>query len=201
MYRNVYWHHAVRSATCMFKRAVRATLGAGRIELEVVAEATDDGLMERLAAADPTGMSGAVYARRLFKRALDLPASEVPAETEPWCRERPDILERVEDRLAAELGLGAGELLLDYPSNPTMLSVNLPLRTRGGQVERLTGEGRVGQFGLPRVAEELYQSARRLRIFTARPVVRDLIGVRRLVELPPGELARLLNAGASLLDA
>ena len=23
MYRNVYWHHAVRSATCMFKRAVR----------------------------------------------------------------------------------------------------------------------------------------------------------------------------------
>jgi hypothetical protein len=51
------------------------------------------------------------------------------------------------------------------------------------------------------VAEELYQSARRLRIFTARPVVRDLIGVRRLVELPPGELARLLNAGASLLDA
>jgi hypothetical protein len=185
----------------MFKRAVRATLGAGRIELEVVAEATDDGLMERLAAADPTGMSGAVYARRLFKRALDLPASEVPSETEPWCRERPDILERVEDRLAAELGLGAGQLLLDYPSNPTMLSVSLPLRTRSGQIERLTGEGRAGQFGLPRVAEELYQSARRLRVFTARPIARDLTGVRRLVELPPGELARMLDAGASLLDA
>ena len=29
MYRNVYWHHAVRSATCMFKRAVRATVAAG----------------------------------------------------------------------------------------------------------------------------------------------------------------------------
>ena len=26
MYRNVYWHHAVRSATCMFKRAVRAAV-------------------------------------------------------------------------------------------------------------------------------------------------------------------------------
>ena len=29
MYRNVYWHHAVRSATCMFKRAV-ARRGAAR---------------------------------------------------------------------------------------------------------------------------------------------------------------------------
>ena len=28
MYRNVYWHHAVRSATCMFKRAVPATSSA-----------------------------------------------------------------------------------------------------------------------------------------------------------------------------
>ena len=28
MYRNVYWHHAVRSATCMFKRAVRGAVRA-----------------------------------------------------------------------------------------------------------------------------------------------------------------------------
>ena len=30
MYRNVYWHHAVRSATCMFKRAVRGAVRARR---------------------------------------------------------------------------------------------------------------------------------------------------------------------------
>ena len=29
MYRNVYWHHAVRSATCMFKRAVRGAVARG----------------------------------------------------------------------------------------------------------------------------------------------------------------------------
>ena len=29
MYRNVYWHHAVRSATCMFKRAVRTAVSRG----------------------------------------------------------------------------------------------------------------------------------------------------------------------------
>ena len=31
MYRNVYWHHAVRSATCMFKRAVRIAVRRGSI--------------------------------------------------------------------------------------------------------------------------------------------------------------------------
>ena len=50
-----------------------------------------------------------------------------------------------------------------------MLGVDLPLRTRAGLVERLTDEGRAGQLGLPRVADELYRSARRLRVFVARP--------------------------------
>ena len=49
-----------------------------------------------------------------------------------------------------------------------MLAVDLPLRTRDGSVERLTGEGRAGHLGLPRIAGELYRSARRLRVFTAR---------------------------------
>ena len=55
-----------------------------------------------------------------------------------------------------------------------MLAVDLPLRTRAGAVERLTDAGRAGQLGLPRVAEELYQSARRLRVFVAAPPARPL---------------------------
>jgi len=199
MYRNVYWHHAVRSATCMFKRAVRAAVASGALTPEQVADATDDGLMERLTSADPTGLARAVAARRLYKRALDLPASEVPDEADPWVRPRPDLLERVENQLAGEVGLLPGELLFDFPSNPSMLAVDLPLRTRTGSVERLTGEGRAGQFGLPRVAGELYQSARRLRIFTAAPIARDLTGARALIALTPAELEAQLNRGTPLL--
>jgi hypothetical protein len=199
MYRNVYWHHAVRSATCMFKRAVRATVSSGALTPEQVADATDDGLTERLTSADPTGLAKAVAARRLYKRALDLPASEIPEETEPWIRPRPDLLERVENQVAQELGLAPGELLLDLPSNPSMLAVDLPLRTRTGSVERLTGEGRAGQFGLPRVATALYQSARRLRIFTERPVSQDLTPLRELVGYPPADLEQRLTAGRSIL--
>ncbi len=146
MYRNVYWHHAVRSATCMFKRAVRAAVAGGGLSNDQVADATDDGLTERLVVADPTGLALAVAARRLYKRALDLPASEVPNETEPWIRPNADLLERVEDRLATEVGLAAGELLLDFPSNPSMLAVDLALRTRTGTVERLTDEGGGGSI-------------------------------------------------------
>ncbi|HWA15201.1 MAG TPA: hypothetical protein VG817_02125, partial [Gemmatimonadales bacterium] len=178
-----------------FKRAVRMAVGTGRLTPQAVADTTDDALTEKLFAADPTGLARAVYGRKLFKRALDLPAAEVPAERQPWMRLRVDLMELAEDRLAEECGLAKGELLLDFPSNPSMLAVDLALRTRTGSVERLTGEGRVGQFGLPRVAGELYQSARRLRIFTARPVSRDLTPVRDLMGMTIAELtARLTDS-------
>ncbi len=201
MYRNVYWHHAVRSATCMFKRGVRAAVSRGGLDAGMLADSTDDALTDRLIAADPTGLARAVSARRLYKRALDLPASEVPTELQPWIRERPDLLEAVEDRLALEVGLQPGELLLDFPSHPSMLGVDLPLRTRTGVVERLTAEGVAGQFGLPRVADELYRSARRLRVFTARPGSYRLEWVRELVALTPGDITRRLESGRLAPDA
>lgn len=183
----------------MFKRAVRAAVATGALTAVALADATDDALTDRLFAADPTGLARAVHGRRLFKRALDLPASEVPLEQESWIRLRPDLLEQVEDRLAREGGLAPGELLLDFPSNPSMLAVDLPLRARSGIVERLTGEGRAGQFGLPRVADELYQSARRLRVFTARPVGLDFTPARELVALTATELEARLGDAARLV--
>jgi len=169
MYRNVYWHHAVRSATCMFKRAVRATVAAGGLDLQTIANATDGALMEQLLVSDPTGLARAVHERRLFKRALDLPASDVPPDLQTWESDDPAVLAAVEEPLAPVLGLQPHELLVDFPARPNMLSVNLALRTREGHLERLTDEGRAGHLGLPRIAGELYQSARRLRLFTARP--------------------------------
>jgi HD superfamily phosphohydrolase len=163
MYRNVYWHHAVRSATCMFKRAVRAAVARRAITAEALADATDDALTERLFAADPTGLARAVHGRRLFKRALDLPASEVPAEREPWTRTRADLLELVEDRWRN--AASPGWLLLDY-SNPSMLAVDLP----SGRTARWSSPGRAAPGGsdcltLPRAL----RGARRLRVFTPGP--------------------------------
>ena len=53
MYRNVYWHHAVRSATVMFKRLVREATAARALDAEQLADATDDALVHDLVASDP----------------------------------------------------------------------------------------------------------------------------------------------------
>jgi hypothetical protein len=200
MYRNVYWHHAVRSAPCMFKRAVRGAVARGTVTVAEIAEATDDGLMERLVTRDGNALAIAIRARRLYKRALDLPASDVPSETEPWVADDPDLLERVEDALALEVGLTPGDVLLDFPARSSMLGVDLPLRTRSGAVERLTDAGRAGQLGLPRVADELYRSARRLRVFVREVPRTPLRGVPDLLTCPAAELRRRLDEETPLLE-
>jgi uncharacterized protein len=192
MYRNVYWHHAVRSATCMFKRAVRQAVRRGTITARGIAESTDDGLMELLISREPHGLAASIRARRLHKRALDLPASEVPGDVQPWLAD-PDLLERVEDSIADQVGLAPGGVLIDFPARSAMLGVDLPLRTRSGAVERLTDAGRAGHLGLPRVADELYRSARRLRIFVAGQPTRSLEWVQDVLTWPADELERRLT--------
>ena len=199
MYRNVYWHHAVRSATCMFKRAVRRAVRCGWVTAETIAESTDDALMELLISKEPGGLAASIRARRLHKRALDLPASEVPGSVEPWVAGDPDLLERVEDAIALQAGLPAGGLLIDFPERSGMLGVNIPLRTRSGAVERLTDAGRAGQLGLPRVADELYRSARRLRIFVAGAPKKPLDSVLELLTWSAAELEPRLTRNTKLL--
>ena len=199
MYRNVYWHHAVRSATCMFKRAVRDAVAGGHVDPAAIADTTDDALMELLVSGARSELALCLRGRRLYKRALDLPASDVPADAQPWLADDPALTARVEDAMARDAGLEPGELLLDFPSRSSMLGVDLPLRLRGGTVDRLTDEGRAGQLGLPRVADELYRSARRLRVFVARPVSRNLNGVLHVVTLSAAEIERRLDDGRPLL--
>ena len=172
MYRNVYWHHAVRSATAMFKRLVRRTIAAGRMTAETLAVATDDGLIHELEQHDPTGLAGALRDRRLAKRALDIAGTDLPAQTATWPATDPDVLQRVEERLAREAGLGPDELFLDFPAKPGMLDVTIPVVGRTG--------GAAQHIGLPRVAAELHRSAQRLRVFVMRPVK---IEAKRIIDL------------------
>ena len=136
-----------------------------------------------------------MHQRRLYKRAIDVPASDAPSATQSWLWEDPDLLERVENECAVRAGLEPDELLIDFPARPSMLDVDLPLRTRENTVERLTSEGREGQLGLPRVAEELYQSARRLRVFVARTPPRDIADLMEVISTPAEELEQQLPSG------
>ena len=168
MYRNVYWHHAVRSATAMYKRLVEDAVKDGVVDVHSLSKFTDEGLMHRLESEHPTPVLAALKERRLYKRAAEWPAAELDEESFEWIATDRARVARAESALAREFGLGDGELLLDYPQKTQMLGLDIPVLRRNGKVERLTGEGWTGTINLPSLSEELYESARWLRVFTAR---------------------------------
>jgi uncharacterized protein len=168
MYRNVYWHHAVRSATAMYKRLVEDAIAAGVVDDRSLAAYTDEGLMHRLESAFPTQLLTALKERKLYKRAAEWPAAELDDDTIEWIATDRKRVNDAENLLAKKFGLAPGELLLDYPVKTQMLGLDIPVLRRSGKVERLTGEGWIGTINLPSLSEELYKSARWLRVFTAK---------------------------------
>jgi HD superfamily phosphohydrolase len=199
MYRNVYWHHAVRSATVMFKRLVRTAIAHGDLDAAQIPGSTDEALMEAVHASHDRGLAQRLRWRQLYKRALDLRAVEVPQGCGEWIASHPDLTERVEDRLATELGLEPGELLLDYPAKPAMLAVDLPLLLRDGRVTSLADDEATGLLTIERVADELHLGARRLRVFVARATSLDRRAVLALVERSESEVGEELERGTALL--
>jgi HD superfamily phosphohydrolase len=185
MYRNVYWHHAVRSATAMYKRLVEDAVHAGVVSVQSLARYTDEGLMHRLESAWPTQLLVALKERRLYKRAAEWPAAELDADKVEWIASDRKRVAEMENELAEELGLLPGELLLDYPAKTQMLGLDIPVLRRSGNVERLTGEGWIGTINLPSLSEELYKSARWLRVFTASRTRLNPLQVRAALERSP----------------
>ncbi len=177
MYRNVYWQHAVRSATAMYKRLVEDALADGTLAVASLVGFTDEGLLHALDGGAPRPLLEAIRTRRLFKRAMEVPAAELVALDLEWLSVDRTRTRAVEDALARAHGLRSGELLLDYPSKERMLGLDLPLLARDGSVRRVTDEGIVGALNLPILGEQLYQSARWLRVFTAerRAIPRDAV--------------------------
>ena len=178
MFRNVYWHHGVRAATALYKRIVEESVSGGLIDPEELVGPTDEELLyeigrraheddsdaaERLA----TRWLPALRHRRLPKRALELTAADLRGrQVEDWAVGDSPWKRVVEDELAGELGLEPGEVMIDFPAKRAMFQLDVLVELRNGSVERLGTEGIAGLVDLPRVARELYTTARVLRVFT-----------------------------------
>lgn len=198
MFRNVYWHHAVRSATALYKRLVHDALLGGVVTAEELVGQSDERLMtilELRAEGRPDAASRrvagrwipAVRRRRLPKRAMEVPADDLRGLPGDGWIAHPALRGRLEARLAAELGLEEGCVLIDYPEKPRMLGLNLLLLRRAGPVQRLADDaGRTG-LHLPRVSDDLYLSARAFRVFTTER--REISPDRVLALLALGEAA------------
>jgi HD superfamily phosphohydrolase len=192
MYRNVYWHHAVRSATAMYKRLVGDALATGVVRADTIVGFTDEGLLDHLARTAPTPLLDALRTRALYKRAMERPATELADGAAEWIASDRALVVAVEDYLADRVGLARGELLLDYPAKTQMLGLDIPVLRRSGRVERLTAGGLGGTINLPSLADELYRSARWLRVFTARRTEVSAGEIVALVSRPAAEVRAMV---------
>jgi HD superfamily phosphohydrolase len=198
MFRNVYWHHAVRAATVTFRRLVEGSLDSGLLRRADLAGPTDEELLNLLAARmeDDAGppllrtLLAALGDRRLPKRTIELLGDELPEGIADWLPGRRDLVRQVEDRLATDQGLEPGSVFLDYPSNPRMLELRLLLVRRRGEVIRLTSEGEAGLIDLPRLGRSLHHTSRVLRVFSFETTGR----------WDPGPLIELLESEEEVVE-
>ena len=213
MFRNVYWHHAVRAATVMYKRIVADALECGLVEREELIGQTDEGMLFQIEtrAADHCRDAETAHrvheqVKRLKRRDLPKRAAEVVAAdlgggdaVADWVADDSEAKRRMEEALAAELGVGPGEVYVDYPEK-AMFSLDMLVQRRTGGVTRLGPAGHAGLIGLPTVSRELYDTARVLRLFVGGKRLR--LESDRLIALATTsleELAHRLEKGNKLL--
>lgn len=197
MFRSVYWHHGVRAATGLYKRIVEEALAAGLLSAADLIGPTDEELLHELGRR-ARARSGdvatrladrwlpALRNRRLPKRAVEIPAWQLEGRTLPgWVGGDTPGKRRWEDALAAELDLQPGEVILDFPVKTAMFQLDVLVDRPGRPVRRLGREGIPGLIDLPKLAEELYRTARVLRLFTfdRRPLDPQWV-LKRLAEGP-----------------
>jgi len=212
MFRNVYWHHAVRAASVLFQRLVRDALTDGWASRDHIVGKGDEeslGVFESLAAdseLDSARRARERYIPDLRNRCLPKRAAqwwgdaltgaltELQREVAPWFHKRPDLRVALEDLLAAEEGLEPGSLFIDYPAKAGMLELDILMLSHDESVQRLTAAGRAGLIDLPRLGRDLYHAARVLRVFTSpRIELKDHGRVLELVTAPEEEIAQLVS--------
>ncbi|MGH7466521.1 MAG: HD domain-containing protein [Longimicrobiales bacterium] len=217
MFRNVYWHHAVRAATVMYKRIVLDALEQQLIQSDELIGQTDEGLLHLLAARDHDRSSGraadkhderariranigALRARTLPKRAAEVVAADLEAEPASWIAVDSPVKRAVEEQLTRELELPPHSVFLDFPEKSAMFHLHLLVQRRDGEVLRLGPGGQEGLIGLPRIADELYRTARVLRVFTLYQRRRVApAALVRLAQLSEADVQAELERGTPLL--
>jgi uncharacterized protein len=163
MFRNVYWHHAVRAATVMYKRIVSNALDSGLVSSEELIGQTDEGVLYLIESRQPgDDHVKRLRERNLPKRAVELIDADISVHN----------VAEIESEIAQQLGVAPADVYLDYPEKKEMFALNILLERKSGEVIRLGPAGHSGLIDLPRIADDMYNTARVLRLFVAGPRTR-----------------------------
>jgi HD superfamily phosphohydrolase len=141
MFSEVYWHHAVRSATAMMQRAFyhRSCCVDHQFDIGQLSTLDDESFVSSWMLDDPNNITGqALFGprRQLYKRLLDFSADQNPEMYDGIAHRPYEWLCETGRRLAEELSSAAtvtiepDELLIDAP--PTGLEVQFKVTVRDG---------------------------------------------------------------------
>jgi len=169
MYRSVYWHKGVRSATAMIKKAILLALRENALRHEDLYGLDDDGFYARLRSIPfpPFELAEAVFEGRAFATVLDIPFEE-GNERHVRLIDLDARLE-AEAKLAAKAGLGTLDLVIDLPEGVSFETDLTVLREDTRREARAVPFTESPTVFKPTVVAGFAKSLRRLRVFARRP--------------------------------
>ena len=188
MFSEVYWHHAVRSATAMLQRAFY--LLHGQLDLDHLFRLTEQPLIEQLlAAADGSpaaDLLGGLFGptRRLYKRLAELSHFQERASYERISRRPYDWLAAASEQFAVAASKRLGrrvaphEVLLDAPPVRREVEFHVEVYFPKEDVYRTLAEVSPAVHTLARQQFDDY--VKRVRIFVHHGLVADLRGAKPL---------------------
>jgi HD superfamily phosphohydrolase len=149
MFSEVYWHHAVRSATAMLQRLVYAVgqtestgTWVGRSDADMASALLESARSDPALLPLATGVFG--RQRRLYKRLLGFNFVENPQAHQALARRSYEELVTCSQALAAELSrlgkrpIQAHEVLIDAPPVKLEVQFQLSVRLSSGQYRSLS---------------------------------------------------------------
>ena len=200
MFSEVYWHHAVRSATAMLQRAF--VLLHETIDVDALFRLTDQPLIDALSAAAENGPAGELLeglfgpTRRLYKRVAQYSLFQDPAIFEKLSRKPYPWLVRCAEHFAAMVSTAlsekveAHEVLFDAP--PVKLEVDFEMDVYFAKEGCYRQLGDISPVVKTLARQQFDNYVKRVRVFV-HPRIADQVR-----SLP--QLAEIVSESASQCD-
>jgi len=169
MFSSVYYHHAVRIASAMLRKACEIAFEEKALTSKQLEEMDDEQLLVSLLSSRRAGkLAAGLRGRKLFKRALQLGAFELePAITAKLGDA--GILERLEKEIAADAGVSVDDVLVDFPPDYSQGKTDVSVLYKGKEVPLESLSGIVGAIGQA-------ERARRKLIVASVPEKKEKVG-------------------------
>jgi len=131
MYRTVYWHHQVRAATAMIKKALINGLESGKIKGEELYNLDDTGLFAILSEKTGGALAESVREGRIFATAAEIPHDQANLAALGKISSRALMEEQLAERMGKEgLKIDAQDIIIDIPE-PVSFETGLYVEDEG----------------------------------------------------------------------